>query len=79
MRADRQKMLDTTHEVYEEARRVARAAGCQSVTVEASTSLVINGHEHAGTVSHRCHLDQGHREQCSCLCGKYWMKHGSVK
>jgi hypothetical protein len=41
---------------------------CTYSTVMAYRHLDFGGHDHAGTLSHRCKLDKGHEGNCECVC-----------
>lgn len=48
---------------------------CHSTNVEPSKAVFINGHSHAGLVTHKCSLEEHSTEQkCKCKCGAEWVR-----
>lgn len=59
---------------------------CPFTTIEASRSIDVKGHPHAGTLAHRCIRAAGHQDKsqddpeehmCKCVCGHRWTGWGS--
>lgn len=52
---------------------------CKSSTVEPRLDILIGEQVHAGIITHKCSLPEGHTELCLCGCGRQWRKFGDVK
>lgn len=47
---------------------------CQGTNVQAHREIYINGHDHAGLVTHRCRLEEHEDTSCQCGCGHIFTK-----
>ena len=62
--------------------RVYKPIPCVSSIVQAvvrnnsTVEILINGHPHAGVVTHWCSLLDKHKESCVCVCGHKWQRMG---
>lgn len=52
---------------------------CKSTSVESKPDLLLAGIPHAGVITHRCSLEEGHADACICECGKRWQKFKDVR